>query len=380
MMNYKMNILISTNIYPSKYEPNYGAFLYNLMQELARWNEITIIAPLKAHKLLKSTQSTYGNEACNVLRPLFISFSNRKFLGFNSGIISNYCFSITVKRTLNKTQFRPDIVYVHFLVNAVPVLDYVEKNKIPLVVASGESTYSGWENESIDIKNRFNKLVSHIICVSRENKIQLNKLGVDKNKLTVIPNAVNYELFKPLDKIVCKRKLGLDTNKFIVGFIGHFIHRKGPNRIIAAIETLNDDSIQLVCVGSKGKLKPNNFTTELAPVPNYQLPEIYNAFDVFVLPTLHEGHCNVIEEAKACGIPIISSKGTSVEEQIDENTGILVNPLNNADIASAISEMKSDINKRNLLSNNLLKKRGENSIQARARKINNILEMIVNNG
>src|SRR5699024_5202363 len=112
-----------------------------------------------------------------------------------------------------------------------------------------------------------------------------------------------------------------------VGFIGHFIHRKGPNRIIEAIESLHDKDIKFVCVGGKGKLKPNSFTRKMDPVPNYQLPEIYNAFDVFVLPTLNEGHCNVIEEAKACGIPIISSKGTSAEEQIDASTGVLVDPL-----------------------------------------------------
>lgn len=60
------------------------------------------------------------------------------------------------------------------------------------------------------------------------------------------------------------------------------------------------------------RLEINSFTKEIKPVSNYQLPEICNAFDVFVLPTLHEWHCNVIEEAKACEIPIISSRKTSV--------------------------------------------------------------------
>ena len=75
-----------------------------------------------------------------------------------------------------------------------------------------------------------------------------------------------------------------------------------------------------------------HFTLTLPPMPNSKLNDIYNAFDVFVLPTLSEGHCNVIEEAKACGVPIISSKGTSVENQINEQTGLLVDPLNISEI------------------------------------------------
>src|SRR5699024_18733 len=116
-----------------------------------------------------------------------------------------------------------------------------------------------------------------------------------------------------------------------------------------------------------GKLKSSPFTRVIAPLPNEQLPQIYNAFDVFVLPTLHEGHCNVIEEAKACAIPIISSAGTSVEEQIDETTGILVDPLSIDAIASAIKKLKEDKKLRENMHRALLEKRDENSLQERAR-------------
>src|SRR5690606_268120 len=175
-----------------------------------------------------------------------------------------------------------------------------------------------------------------------------------------------------------KINLGLARDKFTVGFIGHFIHRKGPNRSIEAIEKLNDKEIHLACVGSRGELKENDFTTILPPVPNMKLPEIYNAFDVFVLPTLHEGSCNVIEEAKACCLPIISSKDTSVEEQIIHNqTGVLINPLDIDAIATAIDKVKKDIEFRNFLKNNLKNKIGENSLVNRARKITDVLQSIV---
>ena len=266
-----------------------------------------------------------------------------------------------------------DLVYTHFLYNSKHVLEYISENNIPLIVASGESSFHYWDRIPEPLQTRLREKITHLICVSNENKKELIKLGFDENKMSVIPNAVNYSLFKPLDKPACKEKLNIPKEKFIVGFVGHFIHRKGPNRIIEAIKLLEDQDIQLVCVGSRGELTPNTFTKILEPVPNYQLPEIFNAFDVFVLPTLSEGHCNVIEEAKACAIPVISSKGTSVQEQIDDTTGILINPLQIKEIADAISKLKNDFLLRESMVENLIKRRGENSIQERANKISRIL-------
>ncbi|BFL84870.1 hypothetical protein LFREDSHE_33200 [Shewanella baltica] len=192
------------------------------------------------------------------------------------------------------------------------------------------------------MKELAKKTIRNLICVSNSNKNKLVDLGFDTKKISVIPNAVNKDLFKPSDKTKSKAKLGYSERDFIVGFVGHFINRKGPNRIIAAIEKLNDPQIKLVCVGNGGELIPSLFTKVIEPKPNHMLPDIYNAFDVFVLPTLSEGHCNAIEEAKACAIPIISSLGTSVEEQVNENFSILVDPLDIDSIAKSIALLKKN--------------------------------------
>lgn len=329
---------------------------------------------MKAMHLLKSKQKTYGKERADVKWPIYQSFGEIIVGKFSSVDLTDAYYKKVVLREVKKLAQKPDVIYAHFLRSALPVMDYAAEKNIPLILASGESTYDQWERKPEPIKRKMMETVSKVVCVSKENKNQLIDLGFKTEKIKVIPNAVDYERFRPLVKTECKEKLGIKPEKFVVGFIGHFVHRKGPNRIIEAIEKLKDTEIELICVGSGGKLKSSPFTRVIAPLPNEQLPQIYNAFDVFVLPTLHEGHCNVIEEAKACAIPIISSAGTSVEEQIDETTGILVDPLSIDAIASAIKKLKEDKKLRENMHRALLEKRDENSLQERARKIERILK------
>lgn len=378
-----MNIVVISDNYPSDQIPNKGAFVYNLMQYLIQYHNITVIAPFKRHELLKKkSTSGYGKENCEVLRPLYFSFSNINILGFNSGKWSSKLKNIAVNKALNNLDFKPDLIYAHFLQNAASSLDYVKKNKTPLVIASGESTYKSWQQRAIkrsQILEDLKECTQHLICVAETNQKSLLELGFSKNKMTIVPNAVNYDLFKPLNKEICKEKLGIPKNKFVVGFIGYFIHRKGPERIIQAIESLKDNNIQFVAIGSGGKLPHKEFVRIMEPVSNYQLPDIYNAFDIFVLPTLNEGHCNVIEEAKACGIPIVSSLGTSVETQIDDTTGILLNPLNINEIAKAIKALKNDDKRRDFMAENLKAQRGSLSLKNRAKKISVILNKVIEN-
>lgn len=371
-----MKVLVLTHLYPNKATPNYGAFVYGLMQQLVKDHEVVIITPFQINNYFKAKHKTYGKEGCEVIRPKYVSFSKMKIGPFNTGKWSAYWRRRATLRALKKQTSLPDVIYSHFLINTIPILDYAKENNIPLVVASGESTYKSFEGMTESLKNKIREGVDHIICVSKQNKEQLIELGFDGNKMTIIPNAVNYKLFKPLDKAHCKEQLGLSLKKFNVGFIGHFNHRKGPNRIIEAIQQLDDPNIQLVCVGSNGNLLANDFTKIIAPVPNHQLPEIFNSFDVFVLPTLHEGHCNVIEEAIACGVPIISSKGTSVEEQIDSSIGVLVDPLNIQEIANAIFTLKKNAETRQSMVAAMLLKTGENSINERAKKIGDLLSEV----
>ncbi len=375
-----MDLVIISDNYPSDRMPNKGAFVYNLVQELSQYHTITVVAPFKIHDLLKpKTKEGYGEERCKVYRPLYLSVSNKKKVGIDLGFWSGYFKARAVEKCLKELGRRPDMVYAHFLSNAQSGLSYIRKNNIPLVIASGESSYANLSKNIRKDMGDLKKYARQLICVSETNRNGLKELGFQEDKMVIFPNAVDYNLFTPLDKNSCKEKFGIEKEKFVVGFVGHFINRKGPNRIIEAINLLDDKDVQLVCVGGKGNLLPNSFTTAIAPLPNHKLPELYNAFDIFVLPTLGEGHCNAIEEAKACCIPVASSLGTSVEMQIDDEIGILLDPMDINEIAQAISKLKSEHTIRDRMIENLKKRRGQNSLLKRAKKISILLRDILDN-
>src|SRR5690554_5518520 len=167
-----MRILVISNNYPSNASPNYGAFVYNLMQELAKQHQISIVAPYKVTHLFRKGKPTYGIEKCEVYRPLYLSMSNKRIAGINTGVVSSFCYKRAVARVLDRLPEKPDLIYTHFLSNALPVMAYAKEHKIPLVVASGESTYTSWAKKAESVKLALREIVDHVICVSNENREQ----------------------------------------------------------------------------------------------------------------------------------------------------------------------------------------------------------------
>ena len=76
-------------------------------------------------------------------------------------------------------------------------------------------------------------------------------------------------------------------------------------------------------------------------LPAEDVPLFYNAAEVFVYPSLHEGFGLPLIEAMACGLPVITSQGSSLEE-VAGDAALLVDPLSESSIASAMQRMLED--------------------------------------
>ena len=364
-----MNICIISYMYPGKHNSNDFVFVKQLVDEFSKLgNDISVVCPYNVLHYRKYSpvieQYSSGGGKVVVYRPWYISFSNIKIGSFNP---SEWMYQKALKKALRKIP-KPDAVYGHFWRYAFGGFCYAKQNGLPLFVASGES--------EIKFRNTkktydFCEYVTGVICVSTKNKDESIYLRLTtEDKCIVAPNAINTNLFHLLDRSECRNILTLPQDVFIVAFCGSFIHRKGVKILSEAINSIKGEPVYSLFMGRPGDELPSckNILFQ-GPVPHDKLAVYLNAADVFVLPTLHEGCCNAIIEAMACGLPLISSDRPFNWDVLNESNSILVDPESIEDIASAITELRDNIKKRSIMSHEVLNTAKQLDINKRAEKI-----------
>ena len=371
-----MKILVVSNNYPSEIAPTYGVFVYNLVQKFVELgHEVEVIATVNKLQSKKTNvvKTKYGKERAKIHYSKAISISNKWIFGFNTHLIGEYFSVNAVRKTVNDNNIEFDVVYAHFLVNGIVAVKALYGFGKPIFVAEGEL-------KNINLRKKYYKdskyasLVSKIdgfIAVSPQIKENLIHVGIDENKIIIKPNAIDPTKFYPRDKKEMRLKYNLPLNMRIIVFVGRFVHDKGPTRVLEAISKLND--VGVIFIGQGNQSLNSDKILFKGKVPTDLVPEYLSAADIFVLPTLHEGSCNAIIEAMACGLPIVSSNIPEIQFQCDPNSSILVDPMDEQKIREAITLILGDDNKRKQMSMNAITYAKKFEITNRAKDILNFI-------
>jgi glycosyltransferase involved in cell wall biosynthesis len=143
--------------------------------------------------------------------------------------------------------------------------------------------------------------------------------GVPREKIRVIPYAVDRRTFHPGPRDEARRQLGIPVEGRLVVSVGMFEHRKGHHLLLEALTRL--PGVRLALVGDRthepryvGAIQQMVEDLGLrdrvllpGPQPRERVADWLRAADVFALATYYEAHCNAILEALACGLPVVTT-------------------------------------------------------------------------
>jgi teichuronic acid biosynthesis glycosyltransferase TuaC len=208
-------------------------------------------------------------------------------------------------------------------------------------------SYLGSDIQGDYSPNFFKNFHSRIIaCIVKISSFAPNKIIVKskrmmlllpnkvKKKCHVVPNGVDFGLFKPLDAFSAKKHLSLEIKKKYILFLGNTKkHNKNFKLLAEAFKLLKDKSnIEL--------LTP--FLT-----PHTLIPYYLNACDVLVLTSFKEGSPNIIKEAMACSCPIIATDVGDSKEIIGDTINCYITNFNPIELSILLTEVLTKSSKTN---------------------------------
>lgn len=195
------------------------------------------------------------------------------------------------------------------------------------------------------------KQADKIIAVDNGTKyIYLKKHPWLQEKIVMAPVGVDIEKFKPIDKQKIRHKYKFNTDDKIILYVGRLRNDKGVDTLLKAFRQIEGviSNAKLVIVGDgKDAHRLMKLATEFAldnvfflgTIEHDKIPEIMNCADVFALASLYESGPLVVQEALACGIPVVTTNVGRVQEFIrDDSIGRIVD-RDEENFAMAIKEV-----------------------------------------
>jgi glycosyltransferase involved in cell wall biosynthesis len=273
-------------------------------------------------------------------------------------------------------EINPDVVHLHWIAGSMIKIEDLAKINKPIIWTLHDNwAFTGgchikWScerytnscgacpvlgsNKEYDLskkgwirKNKvFKKINMVIVSPSKWLYDCSKKSSLLKDKMhKVIPNPIDVDLFKPVDKSISRKIWNLSQDKKLIAFGAVSATsdiNKGFKELSEALYKIADKkNIELVVFGSSEPKNPPDFgfkTHYLGHLhDDISLTILYNAVDVVVVPSLQENLSNTIMESLACGTPVVAFNVGGNSDMIEHlKNGYLAKPFDIDDLRNGI--------------------------------------------
>ena len=168
-------------------------------------------------------------------------------------------------------------------------------------------------------------------------------------RVVSIPNPIDTHIYTPKDKQQARQRVGLPTEGRIILFASQRVtnRNKGMGYLLEACRLLAEqypekkEDITVAILGGHAEEIEGQLPFRTCPLgyvnDEQRIVDIYNAADVFVLPSLSENLPNTIMEAMACGVPSVGFRIGGIPEEIDhQQNGYVADYCSSEDLARGI--------------------------------------------
>ncbi|RED48361.1 glycosyltransferase family 4 protein [Seonamhaeicola aphaedonensis] len=337
-------------------------FIENLIKGVASEHEVLLFGKQTAHVKYDSPNiKIYGtpkNKFANVIMTLFrvlklmVLYPKRfvllwKELKIYEGEYKRWnILSRLVPVILNK----PDVFHIQWAKDIKQWVFLKDKFGVKLVLSlrGAHINYSPIADE--ELANTYKQLfpkVDRFHAVSQAIALEAQKYHADKDKIELIHSPIakpTFDAFRVFEKN--------NSDGFHIVSVGRFHWKKGYKYAIDAVKLLKEQGVQIhyTIIASNvvseavlfqiHQLGLENEITIMKGLPQEILFKKMQSFDAVILPSLEEGIANVVLEAMALGVPVISTDcGGMAEVVIPNKTGWLVPVRNPEALVQAVIEL-----------------------------------------
>lgn len=211
----------------------------------------------------------------------------------------------------------------------------------PFITPLGRRKLKWWDSMLLERMSGHGK---RVLCNSEQTAEEVRRYFGQESTTIWLPLDVKH--FRPLDRMECRRVLGVSPDVPVGIFAGNL----SPMKNFPLVRRLIDVTPGVHWILAIRGEAPNDLTKDLAGVTIRQdagrdeLPVLYNAADFAVCPSFYEPFGYVVAEALACGTPVIASRGGASSAFLREPTFgrfLIEDASSTAQFASAMNEIIS---------------------------------------